>query len=133
MAKVQQTWDAQWDAVFAANWEGLPELPEPEPQLHYPLDVKILQLLMPPVHLALGAYALRLTLVFWRAAFALLGARQWPVLAVVALYVAVSFYVYSKPVDARTLHSKMLKQRKQPPALAASPSGSASSPAKKSN
>ena len=120
MAKVQATWDGTWERVFSADWATLRELPDVEPQFDYPLDIKIRVVLMTLLNIFLcGA----VVVVSWRAARAalsLLGPLQVPVVVLVLLYIAAGFYVYSQPVDALTVHRKMVEQLKHhAPAAAA--------------
>lgn len=112
MAKLQQTWDHEWNQVFTADWAGLPVLPEVEPQFDYPADIKIMMVPITLVNLIVAAWAIRLWYRWALAAMAMLGpVMQWPAAALVVLYVALSFYVYSQPEDALYVHKKMLEQR----------------------
>lgn len=85
----------------------------PEPQFDYTRNVYLRVLVLGPVHIAAAAIAAYLTFLFWRAAFALLGPLQTPVLVGLALYVAAAFCVYSRPANALTLHESMAAQQKQ--------------------
>lgn len=111
MAKLQHTWDHEWNAVFTADWECLPVLPEVEPQFDYPADIKIMMVPITLVNFIVAAWAIRLWYRWTRAVMAMLGPVQWPAAALVVLYVALSFYVYSQPEDALYVHKKMLEQR----------------------
>jgi hypothetical protein len=115
MAAVQATWDKQWDAVFSADWAGLPELPDVEADFDFPADVRAMMLVIPPIHFAVTAAAAWATFRLARAVLGLLGPLQLPALLLFAAYVAASFYVYSEPVDALTLHKEMQQQRRVAP------------------
>lgn len=114
MAKIQATWDSEWNAVFGADWEKLPVLPEVDPQFDYPFDIRFNMFLSIVFNFVVFIY---LSVVFCRWAvwlLAFLGSMQYPFLGLIAVYLVTSFYVYSKPVDALTVHKNMLKQRKAP-------------------
>lgn len=113
MSKVQENWDEQWNTVFTAEWEGLPEFVEPAPQFEYPMDIIIRMLIISPVNIIISAV---LSWYTWRCArFALsfLGPLQTPFVVLVASYIIAGFYLYSEPVDALTVHNNMMKQMKR--------------------
>ena len=118
MAKVQSTWDAEWNEVFSADVEGLPVLPEvPEPQFDYPLDIRVYMFICVIINLALAAYCAKLTWGVIRWLSGVLGPLAWPVAVAFVLYVAASFYVYSQPVSALQVNRSMLSQRLSAPPL----------------
>jgi hypothetical protein len=124
MQKVQATWNGEWNEVFSSSWEGLPVLPEvPEPQFDYPLDIRIIMVacvLLNTLIAVSGAWST------WRVVAAvatLLGPLQWPLAGILVLYVAASFYVYSKPETVHMIHQKMLQQGKQAPPVVAAVAG----------
>ena len=46
MNKIQETWEKEWNIVFSANLEELPELPEPTiPEFDYPFSIRFYLLL----------------------------------------------------------------------------------------
>lgn len=103
MDKVQEAWDAQWAEVFSADWTALEELPEPQPSCHYTKAQAwkmVISVLLNWVALFL---VVRTSLSFWRWAFSLLGPLQHYAMAALAVYVAASFFVYSRPVNALEL------------------------------
>jgi hypothetical protein len=117
MTQVQASWDAEWNTVFGADWEGLPEFQEPAPQWDYPIYIRLSMLGVVVLNLIVSAAALRWTILLLRAVLVRLGPLQWPVVLISVLYLAASFYVYSEPVDALTVHARMLSQRKRHPKL----------------
>jgi len=110
MAKIQAVWDETWNRVFSANWERLPVLPEVNPRFDYPRDIVIKMFIICLSNIVLGVVA---AYYWWLAAclvFAAMGPLQYPVLGALVVYIATAFYVYSQPVDALTVHQRMLKQ-----------------------
>ena len=120
MQKIQETWDNEWNEVFSSNWEVLPVIPEvTDPQLDYPMDIRIIMAICAVIIILLAAMVAWLT---WRAVAAvtlLLGSLKWPVAGLFGLYVVASFYFYSQADNARLIHQKMFHQRKQAPKVAA--------------
>ena len=113
MSKVQATWDAEWNTVFSADWTSLPKLPDVEPQFDYPTDIRIYMLLLTIVNFVAAAGVI---LYGWRWTFYLLsfcGPFQNLVLSSVIAYIFFGFYLYSRPVDALTLHASMMRQVKK--------------------
>ncbi|KAL4523122.1 hypothetical protein Ndes2526A_g07830 [Nannochloris sp. 'desiccata'] len=125
MQKVQETWNREWSEVFSSNLKGLPVLPEVrEPQLDYPMDVRMIMAICAVVNILMLAGVAWLTWWAVAAVMALMGPLQWPVAGLVVAYLVASFYVYSKADDVRRTHQKMFQQRKQaPPIVSAAGAG----------
>lgn len=116
MAKVQQTWDAQWDAVFSADWEGLHEFPAARIDNEYPLFLSLRMLGAVLLNWAAFVFVWYHSLRLWRWALSLLGPAQPAALVLLALWVAASVAAYSQPVDALHVHGR---RRSRPDMLAA--------------
>lgn len=112
-AKVQETWDKEWNEVFGGTWEGLPELQPTRPDTQYGHDITLPMLAMVLINFAAFGAASWLSFRFWRAIFALFGPLQPLALALAAAYLALSFWLYSRPVNALHLHNAR-KQQRQP-------------------
>jgi len=89
-------------------------LPEVQAQFEYPLDITLKLLILCPLNILLGIVAAYYSFFAAKAALAMLGPLQLPVLALLVAYIGASFYVYSKPVDALTVHRTLMKQRLHP-------------------
>ena len=116
MNKIQETWEKEWNIVFSANLEELPELPEPTiPEFDYPFSIRFYLLLC---MLANISASMGLTWFLFRGfwgVLALLGPLQWPVAGVFVAYVTASLYVYSQPVSAVQVKERMSQQQKKTP------------------
>ncbi|GAB4824112.1 hypothetical protein N2152v2_011158 [Parachlorella kessleri] len=99
-AQVQSTWDAQWQQVFTAKLEGLPELHLSPPDYDYPPSVRRLMALCIPANILLLAASLYLALRCAATLLALCGPLQWPVTLVMSAWVAASFVLAWQPVNA---------------------------------
>jgi hypothetical protein len=119
MQKVQATWDNEWNEVFTASLEGLPVLPEPEPQFDYPMDINIMMTIIAPLSILIAVWAARLTWRLVASGMLRLGSLRWPVAGLIIAYIVASFYVYSQPENALNLHKKLLQQRLQAPPIGA--------------
>ncbi|KAL4853125.1 hypothetical protein ACK3TF_005902 [Chlorella vulgaris] len=108
-AKVQETWDRQWQTVFGAAWEGLPELEPVEPDTEYPLSITGRMVLVVIANLLLFCCACWLTFRFWTWLFALFGPLQPAALALSATYLALALWIYSQPVNALQVHTEKLR------------------------
>lgn len=114
MSKVQQAWDSEWNTVFGADWTGLPEMKDPEPQWsnQYTLSLRLLMVVVVVFNIIVTGLVIYWTFVFGNAAFSLFGLMKFPLIIAVFLYIVTSFYVYSIPVDALKVHASMLRQKK---------------------
>ncbi|KAL4452524.1 hypothetical protein ABPG75_008186 [Micractinium tetrahymenae] len=119
-AKVQETWDAQWAAVFGADWEGLPELQIREPDSVYGYDITVPMVAVVLANFAAFAGVCWLAFRAARSFFALFGAAQPLALALAAAYLALSFLIYSRPVNALQLHQRLARKSLRPSQLAQS-------------
>ncbi|KAL4450197.1 hypothetical protein ABPG77_010866 [Micractinium sp. CCAP 211/92] len=119
-AKVQETWDAQWAAVFGAEWEGLPELQVKEPDSVYDLDITLPMVAVVLANFAAFAGVCWLAFRAARSFFALFGPAQPLVLAALVAYLALSVWIYSRPVNALELHQKLARKSLRPSQLAQS-------------
>lgn len=113
MAAVQKTWDSEWDEVFSADFEKLKPLPLVEPQFDYPIEKRLFMVLGSIFALVLAAVSAFLTFKVVKTVMGLLGPLKVPVTVLLLMYVAASFYVYSRPVSLVELRGSMLKQRKK--------------------
>lgn len=97
MKNVQDTWDKEWREVFSTPWEGLEELPEPEPYAPLPKRSRYLMLLICPLEILLIIFFLTsVTKLIWIATMSL-GYLQVPFLVLVSVYVRLSFALASRP------------------------------------
>lgn len=119
-AKVQQTWDAQWAKVYGADWEGLPELEVQEPDSVYDLDITLPMVAVVLANFAAFAGVCWLAFLAARSFFALFGWAQPLALAAAAAYLTLSFWIYSRPVNALQLHQKLARKSLRPSQLAQS-------------
>lgn len=87
---------------------GLPELEATfqEPDTHYPLSITLPMVFMVLLNLGLFAWAGLLSFRAWRWAFGLLGPLQPAGLAAAAAYLALSVWLYSRPVNALQMHAQ---------------------------
>lgn len=114
---VQQRWDKQWDEVFSADWEGLLELPDFEPDYQYPLTTRLQLLLIYIVSVALWVLTVWGTIKITDSVLGMFGLLK-PVLMILGvMYVGASLWLYSRPVDALTLHTSLEEEKKHHPHL----------------
>lgn len=82
------------------------------PDTHYPLSITLPMFAMVLLNLALFGWACLLTFRAARWAFALAGPAQPLALAAAAAYLALSLWLYSRPVDALAVHSQQARPGK---------------------
>ncbi|EFN60141.1 hypothetical protein CHLNCDRAFT_133550 [Chlorella variabilis] len=127
--EVQEAWNAQWAAVFGADWDGLPELAPQEPDTEYPASITLGMLGVVVANMALFCLTCWLSFRFWRWLFALFGPAQPVALAAAAGYLALAFWLYSRPVNALQLHA----EKRRPGQLAQSATNVAALDGKKAS
>lgn len=98
------------------------------PNTEYPLSIGVPMVGVVLLNFALFAGACWASFRVWRAFFALFGPLQPLALAAAAAYLALSFWIYSRPVNALQIHnlhrqrlhpSELARSAKELPALAA--------------
>lgn len=124
MAKVQSTWDAEWERVLAADPADGKPLPSPAHNLDYPLSIRLRE------DLTILASMLLFVLVVCAAVAGavLLAKRNAVLLGVLATllgaWLCASIYACSKPCDARG----RMRAEAPPPVAGASPEATGARP-----
>ena len=108
---------------------GLPELAPQEPDTEYPASITLGMLGVVVANMALFCLTCWLSFRFWRWLFALFGPAQPVALAAAAGYLALAFWLYSRPVNALQLHA----EKRRPGQLAQSATNVAALDGKKAS
>jgi hypothetical protein len=91
---------------------GLPELRPREPDTEYPLSITVNMSLMISANILLFCYAAWLSFRSARWLLALCGPLQPAALALAVAYLSLSFWLYSRPVNALQVHAEQLHPSK---------------------
>lgn len=113
MDKVQSLWDQQWNTVYSADWESLEVMAHGRADIEYCTSERLLLLFIYGVSTILFIGTLVAMYSLGRAVFAIFGHYELHAMSLFLLYVAASFWVFSTPVDAITVHARLMKEAKR--------------------